>query len=152
MGAMVPSAVSQRKQSQANDDQCELALRGGVVRGGLNFLSEDELSECETFERAFDYCMARRRARNRTQGDVADYCGIDRATFSRIVRKPGKRPAYFPEHKYRLLCEALGNLGMLQWFALQAGCRLTPAVETQAQRQRRALALLEAQERATHAA
>jgi hypothetical protein len=110
-------------------------------------LDEKLIEQCATFQQALrvSRAMARRKL---ADGALADELGMQRSVWSRICHKPANSPAFMPEDKFSDLCSLLGNLGVIQWLAYRAGHRLVPIAETRAQRLRRELAELEAQEAA----
>lgn len=112
----------------------------------LDFVDEVLLERCKTFKQALAVSQGLART-NATDGALADAIGRDPAVWSRIKNKPKNRPAFMPEDEFLHLCTALGNLGPIQWLAMQAGCRLTRGAESRADKLRRELAEIEAQER-----
>ena len=74
---------------------------------------------------------------------LANAVGVLPCVWSRIQNKPKNRPAYTPEDRYPALCDALGNVGVIQWLAAQVGMELVPKVETREQLLRRELAEIE---------
>ncbi len=94
------------------------------------FLADDLIEQCRTFQEALGVSRALAR-RKMSDGDLADTLGPQRSVLSRIQHKPKNSPAYMPEDRYGLLCEALGNVGIVQWLASQVGCTLVPARRVQ---------------------
>lgn len=123
--------------------QGELHILGAI--NALDFVDEVLLERCKTFKHALAVSQGLART-NATDGSIADAIGRDPAVWSRIKNKPKNRPAFMPEDEYLHLCTALGNLGPLQWLAMQVGCRLQRGVESRAAKLRRELAEIEAQE------
>jgi hypothetical protein len=114
---------------------------------GLDVLSDGVIERCKTFQEAVAVSRALGK-RKPSDKSIAAGLGLQQSVWSRIQNKPKDSPAYLPEHKYGDLCRELGNVGVLQWLASQAGFRLVPVVESRADRLRRELAELEAEEAA----
>lgn len=112
----------------------------------LELLDEALLDGCTTFPQALGVSRAMAR-RKPSDGSLAETLGVQKSVWSRIQHKPKDSPAYMPEDRYEVLCEALGNVGVIQWLALRTGHRLVPIAETRAEKLRRELAELEAVER-----
>lgn len=110
-------------------------------------LDEALLEKCTTFKQALAVSMGLART-NIADANLADTLGVMPCVWSRIKNQPKNRPAYLSPDSFSALSEALGNRGVLQWLAMQQGCRIVPREETRAQRLRRELAELEAQEAA----
>jgi hypothetical protein len=113
----------------------------------LDELDEALFASCATFQQALGIARAVGR-RKWSDTALADELGMQPSVWSRIQHKPQNAPAYMPEDKLPTLCEAFGNVGVLQWLAYRCGYRLVPIAETRAQRLRRELAELEAAEAA----
>lgn len=113
----------------------------------LDALDEAMFASCGTFQQALGVSRALGR-RKWSDASLADELGLQASVWSRIQHKPQSAPAYMPEDKLPMLCEALGNVGILQWLAYRCGFRLVPVAETRAQKLRRELAELEAAESA----
>lgn len=126
-------------------NQGELRMLGSVPSTEL--LDEKLIEQCGTFQQALGVSRAMAR-RKPTDGSLAEQLGLQKSVWSRIQHKPKDSPAYMPEDRYSALCEALGNVGVIQWLAYRTGHRLVPIAETRAQRLRRELAELEAAEAA----
>lgn len=137
-------AVSQRKSTGVNVKQGEIRILGAVK--SLDFLDLALLERCKTFKQALAVSQGMART-NASDTSIADAIGRDPSVWSRIKNKPKERPAFMPEDQYAALCNALGNRGVVQWLALQVGCRLAPIEESRADRLRRELAEIESQER-----
>lgn len=110
-------------------------------------LDEALLEKCTSFKQALAVSMGLART-NIADANLADQLGVMPCVWSRIKNQPKNRPAYLSPDLLSSLSEALGNRGVLQWLALQQGCRIVPREETRAQRLRRELAELEEQEQA----
>lgn len=108
-------------------------------------LDEALLERCATFKQALAVSMGLARS-NASDASIADSLGLMPCVWSRIKNQPKNRPAYLSPDSLSVLSDVLGNRGVLQWLAMQQGCRIVPREETRAQRLRRELAELEAQE------
>lgn len=113
----------------------------------VELLDEKLIEQCVTFQQALGVSRALAR-RKPTDGVLAQILGVQGSVWSRIQHKPKDSPAYMPEDKFPLLCDALGNVGVIQWLAYRVGMRLVPIVETRKQRLRRELEELELAEAA----
>lgn len=111
----------------------------------MDLLDESLIAGCVTFPQALGVSRAMSR-RKPTDGSLSESLGVQKSVWSRIQHKPKDSPAYMPEDRYEVLCEALGNVGVIQWLAYRTGHRLVPMAETEAQKLRRRLAELEAAE------
>lgn len=110
-------------------------------------LDEAVLERCNNFKQALAVSMGLARS-NISDANLADALGLMPCVWSRIKNQPKNRPAYLSPDALSVLSEALGNRGVLQWLAMQQGCRIVPREETRAQRLRRELAEIEAAEAA----
>ena len=113
----------------------------------LDALDEALFASCASFQQALGVSRAVGR-RKWSDSALAGELGLQQSVWSRIQHKPKNAPAYMPEDRIPALCAALGNVGLLQWMAYRCGFALVPIAETRAQKLRRELAELEAQERA----
>lgn len=113
----------------------------------MDLIDEQLIEQCGTFQQALGVSRAMAR-RKPADGVLAESLGLQKSVWSRIQHKPKDAPAYMPEDRYALLCESLGNVGVVQWLAYMVGHRLVPITETRAQRLRRELAELEQAEAA----
>ena len=111
----------------------------------LDVLDEAMFATCASFQQALGVARALGR-RKWSDVSLADELGMQPSVWSRIQHKPANAPVYMPEDKLPTLCEAFGNVGILQWLAYRCGFRLVPIAETRTQRLRRELADLEAAE------
>jgi hypothetical protein len=111
---------------------------------GVDFLSEEVIERCKTFQEAVAVSRALGRCKP-SDKSLAETIGVQASVWSRIQNKPKNAPAFMPEDRYGDLCRAFGNAGVLQWMAAQVGCRLVPVTETRADRLRRELAELESE-------
>lgn len=123
--------------------QGELHILGAI--NALDFLDEAILERCKTFKQALAVSQGMART-NATDATIADAIGRDPAVWSRIKNKPKNRPAFMPEDEFPHLCAALGNRGVVQWLAMQVGCRLVVREESRADKLRRELAEIEDEE------
>ena len=108
----------------------------------LDLVDEALIERCISFQQALALSRAMGR-RKPNDASLADCVGVDPAVWSRIQNKPKNRPAYMPEDAYSDVCNALGNVGLVQWLAAQVGMTLVPKRETREQQLRRELAEIE---------
>lgn len=121
--------------------QQEMRIMGVVP--SLELVDDKLIERCATYQQALATARAMGR-RKPTDGQLADAIGVLACVWSRIQNKPKNRPAYTPEDAYKTICEAVGNVGVIQWLADQVGYALVPKAETREQKLRRELAELEA--------
>jgi hypothetical protein len=112
-----------------------------------SLLDEALLDNCTTFKQALAVSQGLART-NASDASIADSLGILPCVWSRIKNQPQERPAYLNPNSFPTLYNALGNVGVLQWMAYQAGYSLVPRAETKRQRLERELAEIVAAERA----
>jgi hypothetical protein len=120
--------------------QQKLRILGAVPQ--LELVDDGLIERCESFQQALaiSRAMARRKP---SDGALADVIGVLPCVWSRIQNKPKNRPAYLPEEAYKSVCDALGNVGLIQWLANQVGMSLIPKRETREQQLRRELQEIE---------
>ncbi|WP_458788914.1 hypothetical protein [Dyella jiangningensis] len=120
--------------------QQEMRILGQVPQ--LDLVDEGLIERCESFQQALAVSRAMGR-RKPSDGVIADVVGVLPCVWSRIQNKPKNRPAYMPETGYKSLCDAVGNVGVVQWLANQVGMTLVPKRETREQQLRRELEEIE---------
>ncbi|THD06144.1 hypothetical protein B1991_14470 [Rhodanobacter lindaniclasticus] len=108
----------------------------------LDRIDDALIERCVSFQQALAVSRAMGR-RKPNDAALANAVGVLPCVWSRIQNKPKNRPAYTPEDRYPALCDALGNVGVIQWLAAQVGMELVPKVETREQLLRRELAEIE---------
>lgn len=113
----------------------------------LDMLDDDLVQSCASFSQALGVSRAMGR-RKWSDVSLSAELGLQPSVWSRIQHKPKDSPAYMPEDRFPTLCDALGNVGVLQWLCARVGYRMVPIAETFIQRKRRELAELEAAEAA----
>lgn len=111
----------------------------------VELLPEELIDRCASFTQALGVAMSQSN-RHPSDRTIAEELGVQASVWSRISNKPKNAPAFMPEDKYAVLCAALGNVGVIQWLAYQAGFRLVPIAETRKQKLQRELAEIEARE------
>jgi hypothetical protein len=120
--------------------QHELRILSSVP--ALDRIDDNLIERCVSFQQALAVSRAMGR-RKPNDAAIADAVGVLPCVWSRIQNKPKNRPAYTPEDKFAALCDAVGNVGVIQWLAAQVGMELVPKVETREQLLRRELAEIE---------
>ena len=120
--------------------QHELRILSAVP--ALDRIDDTLIERCVSFQQALAVSRAMGR-RKPNDAAIADAVGVLPCVWSRIQNKPKNRPAYTPEDKFAALCDAVGNVGVIQWLAAQVGMELVPKVETREQLLRRELAEIE---------
>lgn len=108
----------------------------------LDLVDRDLILRCQSMQEALAVSRAMGR-RKLSDAGLADAVGVCPSVWSRIQNKPKERPAYMPEDRYAALCEALGNVGIIQWLASRVGYDVVPMAETREQKLRRELAEIE---------
>jgi hypothetical protein len=98
----------------------------------LDVVDDSLIERCVTFQQALaiSRAMARRKPND---ASLADSIGVLPCVWSRIQNKPKNRPAYLPEEAFAVLCNELGNVGLIQWLAAQVGMQVVPKRETREQ-------------------
>ena len=120
--------------------QQQIRMLGSLPQ--LDLVDEGLIERCESFQQALAVSRAMGR-RKPSDGVLADLIGVLPCVWSRIQNKPKNRPAYMPEGGYKSLCDAVGNVGVIQWLANEVGMALVPKRETREQQLRRELAEIE---------
>jgi hypothetical protein len=133
--------MSQQNPRQTTMHQQEIRILGQVPQ--LDLVDEGLIERCDSFQQALAVSRAMGR-RKPSDGAIADVVGVLPCVWSRIQNKPKNRPAYMPEDGYKLFCDAVGNVGVVQWLADQVGMSLVPKRETREQQLERELVELRA--------